>query len=107
MSPFTVFINPKAVRPWEAQDITRIFDQSQADEAQGSQPDCHPSFRLNRRAIKFLYGERWLGTAEVTAQVHQVGHGFAMVAGARKQLVELHKSLEKKSAGQQTESKQQ
>lgn len=35
------------------------------------------------------------GTAEVTAQVHQVGHGFAMVAGAWRQLVELHKSLRK------------
>lgn len=60
MSPFTAFINPKALRPWEAQHITRIFDQSQADEAQGSEPDSHPSFRLRRRAIKFLYGARWL-----------------------------------------------
>lgn len=54
MSPSTVFINPKAVRPWEAQDIARVLGQSQADEAQGSEPSSHHSFGLNRTAIKFL-----------------------------------------------------
>lgn len=54
MSPSTVFINPKAVRRWEAQDIARVLGQSQADEAQGSEPSSHHSFRLNRTAIKFL-----------------------------------------------------
>lgn len=107
MSPSTaVFINPKAVRPWEAQDITRIFDQSQADEAQGSEPDSYPPLRLNRRAIKFLYRGRQLGAAEVAVQVLQVGHGFAMVAGAWRQLFELREPLWKKSARQHTVSKQ-
>lgn len=77
----------------EAQDITCIFDQSQADEAEGSEPNSYLSFRLNRRVIKFLHRERWLGIAEATAQAHRVGHGFAMVAEAWIQLVELHQPV--------------
>lgn len=64
-----------------------------ADEAEGSEPNSYLSFRLNRRALKFLHRGRWLGTAEVTAQIHQVGHGSAMVAEPWIQLVGLHEPV--------------
>jgi len=38
-------------------DVTRAFDVSWADEVQGSEPDHHPSCRLNRRAISSFMGE--------------------------------------------------
>lgn len=60
---------------------------------QGSEPDSYPSLRLNQRAMKFLYGGRWLDTASITAQVHHVGHKFAMEREAWRQLVELHEPL--------------
>lgn len=71
MSPPTaVFMISKAVTLWKAQDITRTFDQSPADEDRAV--SLTASLRLNWRAMKFLYGGRCFDTAKIIAQLWDI-----------------------------------